>query len=372
MSVQEELTTLNNNTWDAYSAIEGKGGTIPQNKNTDNLVTAIESIPESSTEPSLGLITPLGIDNTCDIEPYITDINRIPWTNKALALANIRKTIIAYALSYPVYFLQSELEITVPGDVDPDDNYILLTFMYEYYPEDPEEEPQTYSYQYAFDYREFGIGKMNGQPEHFMLTATTFPCNEQPMTQYLFNNLAKGNTAILSNAYYKGHDYTETVYSSDLLANCDYAKLLFNSVPLWSEGNATNTDNLFVLPMYNNLKFTNDTCNLPVDSHIFTNFVEFVYIKDQTKFNLIGSGSFEKINFQTMANQAWSQTGSLMLKHFILNVNNVSPGNLLNSNATVQNKILNGNWTIKGAARQAWLTAFPNIANTRVLVDGGE
>lgn len=45
MSIQEELTTLNNNIWDSYSAIEGKGGTIPAHKNTDNLVTAIESIP---------------------------------------------------------------------------------------------------------------------------------------------------------------------------------------------------------------------------------------------------------------------------------------------------------------------------------------
>lgn len=45
MTIAEDLTNLNNDIWDAYSAIEGKGGTIPEHKNTNNLVTAIESIP---------------------------------------------------------------------------------------------------------------------------------------------------------------------------------------------------------------------------------------------------------------------------------------------------------------------------------------
>lgn len=48
MAISDDLTDLNNDIWDAYSAIEAKGGTIPQNKNTNNLVTAIESIPTGS------------------------------------------------------------------------------------------------------------------------------------------------------------------------------------------------------------------------------------------------------------------------------------------------------------------------------------
>lgn len=45
MAISDDLTDLNNDIWDAYSAIEGMGGTIPQYKNTNNLVTAITSIP---------------------------------------------------------------------------------------------------------------------------------------------------------------------------------------------------------------------------------------------------------------------------------------------------------------------------------------
>ena len=45
MSVATELTKLNTNIKNAYDEIATKGGTIPQNKNTDNLPTAINSIP---------------------------------------------------------------------------------------------------------------------------------------------------------------------------------------------------------------------------------------------------------------------------------------------------------------------------------------
>lgn len=45
MSIATELSTLNDNILDAYTAVDGKGGTVPENKNTDNLATAITSIP---------------------------------------------------------------------------------------------------------------------------------------------------------------------------------------------------------------------------------------------------------------------------------------------------------------------------------------
>ena len=44
MSVATELTKLNTNIKNAYDEIATKGGTVPQNKNTDNLATAISSI----------------------------------------------------------------------------------------------------------------------------------------------------------------------------------------------------------------------------------------------------------------------------------------------------------------------------------------
>lgn len=45
MSIATSLTKLQSDISDAYSAINTKGGTIPANKNTDNLPTAIASIP---------------------------------------------------------------------------------------------------------------------------------------------------------------------------------------------------------------------------------------------------------------------------------------------------------------------------------------
>ena len=45
MSIATELQNLNDNILDAYTAVQGKGGTVPANKNTANLDTAIASIP---------------------------------------------------------------------------------------------------------------------------------------------------------------------------------------------------------------------------------------------------------------------------------------------------------------------------------------
>ena len=47
MSIATELNTLRTNLTSAYSAIGGKGGTVPTNKNTANLSAAINSIPQT-------------------------------------------------------------------------------------------------------------------------------------------------------------------------------------------------------------------------------------------------------------------------------------------------------------------------------------
>lgn len=44
MSIASELQALNDNILDAYDAVNTKGGTVPANKNTANLATAISSI----------------------------------------------------------------------------------------------------------------------------------------------------------------------------------------------------------------------------------------------------------------------------------------------------------------------------------------
>ena len=44
MSISNELNTLKANISNAYNAIQAKGGTIPTNKNTQNLSDAINTI----------------------------------------------------------------------------------------------------------------------------------------------------------------------------------------------------------------------------------------------------------------------------------------------------------------------------------------
>ena len=49
MTIASEITKLNTNLTNAYTAVDGKGGTLPQAQNFDNLATAISSIPSGGT-----------------------------------------------------------------------------------------------------------------------------------------------------------------------------------------------------------------------------------------------------------------------------------------------------------------------------------
>ena len=49
MSVASEITRINNNIASAYTAVNNKGGTLPQTQNSANLATAINSISTGSS-----------------------------------------------------------------------------------------------------------------------------------------------------------------------------------------------------------------------------------------------------------------------------------------------------------------------------------
>ena len=49
MAIADKLTKLSTDITNAYTAIDNKGGTIPANKNTDNLASAIGSISTGTT-----------------------------------------------------------------------------------------------------------------------------------------------------------------------------------------------------------------------------------------------------------------------------------------------------------------------------------
>lgn len=60
MTIASELTKLNTNLEAAYTAVDGKGGTLPSAQNFDNLATAISSIPSGSSP----VITSLSVTPT--------------------------------------------------------------------------------------------------------------------------------------------------------------------------------------------------------------------------------------------------------------------------------------------------------------------
>lgn len=57
MAISTELTKLNTNILNAYTKVGEKGGTVPANKNTSNLPSAIDSIPTggSASDELIGL-----------------------------------------------------------------------------------------------------------------------------------------------------------------------------------------------------------------------------------------------------------------------------------------------------------------------------
>ena len=67
MAIADTLTELATDISNAYDSIDDKGGTLPQSKNTNNLATAIDSIP-SGTMPS-GTIN-ITQNGTVDVTQY--------------------------------------------------------------------------------------------------------------------------------------------------------------------------------------------------------------------------------------------------------------------------------------------------------------
>lgn len=96
MSVATELTKLNTNIKNAYDEISAKGGTVPQNKNTDNLATAISSIPSGGgsaddyfyTSGELGSYNDM-IKKIPDFSTTKTSINSFFSSTKAIEVGNV-------------------------------------------------------------------------------------------------------------------------------------------------------------------------------------------------------------------------------------------------------------------------------------------
>lgn len=115
-TISDELSTLNDNLLIAYSAIDNMGGTIPADKNTDNLATAISSIPSggggTTTVYVIGPYSPFTLSaNSWDRGTYTLTINKslynvgeavqigIPTDSTATNTNNIIKAGLSTSLS---------------------------------------------------------------------------------------------------------------------------------------------------------------------------------------------------------------------------------------------------------------------------------
>lgn len=78
MAIANEIATLKTNITNAYNSINTKGGTIPTNKNTENLSSAIDSITSGGVDISDYFKTPLvkgGLANPTYMYSYTSGIN---------------------------------------------------------------------------------------------------------------------------------------------------------------------------------------------------------------------------------------------------------------------------------------------------------
>jgi len=90
MSVATEISKLQTNLMDAYSSIESKGGTLPENQNFDNLSTSINSISGGGED--------IGVPRE-----IVNNTYQMPSSNFNYVLPSGAKNLGAYALFSAFY-----------------------------------------------------------------------------------------------------------------------------------------------------------------------------------------------------------------------------------------------------------------------------
>lgn len=99
MSIATELQDLNDNILDAYTAVQDKGGTVPANKNTANLPTAISSISGGG----------VGIPREIDAN----GVYMVPAQNFTFSLPSDATDVARYALQYAFQSCPSLTSVSV-------------------------------------------------------------------------------------------------------------------------------------------------------------------------------------------------------------------------------------------------------------------
>lgn len=79
MSIQSQIERINANISDTYTALEGKGATMPSVRNTDNLASTVLSVKSGGFDETdldnYQFITTADIDTICNSSISVADLN---------------------------------------------------------------------------------------------------------------------------------------------------------------------------------------------------------------------------------------------------------------------------------------------------------
>lgn len=194
MSIASKLTKLETDITDAYSAIQTKGGTIPSNKNTNNLSTSINSIPSGgSTTLITKTITENGTYNASDddADGYSeVTVNVVPSSEYIVTLKNLHDSSTD---------IQNAYINSADGELINYNGWVSTDFI-----------------------------ELNGQVSVVGLIKEWQYCAVYDENKKFIRNLANGlNSALTSNAKYirfsglKSNIQNLYVYSSNNITDCD-------------------------------------------------------------------------------------------------------------------------------------------------------
>lgn len=114
MSIVSEITRINTNIANAYSKIEEKGGTLPQEQNSSNLVTSLTTIP-SPVEPDVSKPV-AALENMTD--DLVQKIKNYYPTVLATYIPDTDEPVTIYVPSGDVYHLWKYYFIYYRSDID--------------------------------------------------------------------------------------------------------------------------------------------------------------------------------------------------------------------------------------------------------------
>lgn len=172
MSIASEITRISGNIADAYTALDAKGATLPENQNSDNLADTIDTI---TTGGGSGTTTVRGNwlvpQEYLALDALVEDVHTAESPDSTIGMYFDRTSFDTYYFSTGGYDLNNFKFYTINGEKTPqlindwlygislaqDENYIISTYS----------NPTSLSYLYNFYFPISANGKASGATVYF-------------------------------------------------------------------------------------------------------------------------------------------------------------------------------------------------------------